>query len=213
MARRLLMGALGCAAGLIAGSGCGNAPAAKAPIGFSDYSLPDKSVACQSPDGWARSESAGNGIMSGADFTSGTAKVAIFSDLQGSLMADMSRASNAQIDSVGGMMPSGMQMNLPKAVPPVEKLHKVGRKKLENQYQNYDETAMRPLENQLGEARISEFTGETGGMFGKKMHGLRTTILSGERRVTVTCSCPEDDWKTLRPAFSKVLKSMKSGGG
>jgi hypothetical protein len=191
--------------------------AAKAPTGFMPYVGSDKSFACQSPNGWKRSESGANGIMSSVAFTSGTAKVKITSDLQGSLMADMTRANNAQAENLNGSLPEGMPeqvaAQMPKPVPPVEKLHKAGKKSMEETFGDYEETAMTSFPCALGEARLSEFTGEAGILQGGKTHGYRATILSGDRRVTVVCQCPESDWSTLKPAFGTILQSLSPGGG
>jgi hypothetical protein len=191
--------------------------AAKAPTGFTPYVGSDKSFACQSPNGWKRSESGANGIMSSVVFTSGTAKVSVTSDLKGSLMADLTRANNAQTENLNGSLPEGMQeqaaAQMPKPVPPVEKLHIAGKKSLEEKIGDYAENAMTPFPCAFGEARLSEFTGDAGMLKGGKTHGYRATILSGDRRVTVVCRCPESDWSTLRPAFSTILQSLAPGGG
>jgi hypothetical protein len=202
-------------AGVLA-SGC-RPDAAKAPTGFSPYVGPDKSFACQSPNGWKRSESGANGIMSSVVFTSGMAKVSVTSDLQGSLMADMTRANNAQTENLNGSLPEGMQeqmaAQMPKPVPPVEKLHKAGKKSLEEKIGDYAENAMTPFQCAFGEARLSEFMGDAGMLKGGKIHGYRATILSGDRRVTVICRCPESDWSTLKPAFGTIVQSLAPGGG
>lgn len=186
---------------------------ARAPTKFVPFTASDNAFAGQAPDGWKREQSGGGGIMSGVAMTQGRSRISVHSDLQGSLMADISRASDAQMQSIDGMLPGGMRMSPQKRKSPVEKLHDMGKKGMSEKWKEYEETASNPFSSPLGEARISEWTGK-GGMFGgEKMHGLRATMLSGERRVTVTCQCPEDDWKTLRPAFSTVLKSLRPGGG
>lgn len=72
---------------------------------------------------------------------------------------------------------------------------------------------MRVVNSALGEGRCSEWSGDAGVWGGGKMHGYRATLLSGERRVTIVCRCPESNWKILQPAFDKVLGSLAPGGG
>jgi hypothetical protein len=174
--------------------------AAKAPAKFVPFSASDNAFAGQAPDGWRREQAGGGGGMaSGVTITQGRTRIHIFSDLTGSLMADISRAADSRLAN-------------PR--PPVEKLHMGGKKSMEDKWTEYEETPGTPFQTPLGDARLSEWTGKKGGLLGsEKMHGLRVTMLSGERRITVTCQCPEDDWKTLRPTFSTVLKSLRPGSG
>ena len=84
---------------------------------------------------------------------------------------------------------------------------------MKSRLQGYEETEMRAFTSPLGEARVSEFTGERSGFPAPvKMHGYRTTILNNERRVTVLCECPESDWSRLKPAFDRVIGSLGPGG-
>jgi hypothetical protein len=187
--------------------------AAKAPTKFSTYVAADKAFACQTPDGWRREEAVGGaGTLSRVTVTQGRARIRITSDLEGSLLADMSRSPSGMA-GMDGALPGGMRMSAEMRKPPVEKLHDMGKKDMEENWKEYEESKANPFPCPLGEARVSEWTGK-GGTFGNsKMHGLRATILSGERRTRVTCSCPEEDWNTLRPAFSTVLRSIQRGGG
>jgi hypothetical protein len=56
---------------------------------------------------------------------------------------------------------------------------------------------------------VTEFTAKTA--FGSGIHGYRATIIGHERAITVFCTCPEDDWAGVKPAFDKVLLSLKRG--
>lgn len=179
-----------------------------APRAFAAYTAPDKSFVCQRPEGWEKQEASAHAIMSGALFKKGNAKIDITADLQGSLMGDVIGSGNAQLT---GMMPPGM--NIPKPKPPVEKLHRAGKGMVSKQVSDYKEMPMQTFNSPLGEARYSEWTGEGGFGKGGKLRGYRATILPGERRVTVVCQCPENDWKTLRPAFGRVLGSLAPGSG
>jgi hypothetical protein len=63
----------------------------------------------------------------------------------------------------------------------------------------------------LGEGRQSEFT--LPGSFGQETRGYRATFLTRDRRITVTCSCPEAEFEKLKPAFERVINSLRPGSG
>lgn len=185
-----------------------------APTKYARFIAPDRSFVCEAPAGWDKKSAGAHGIMSGALFTNGKAKIDITSDLQGSLMGDIARATSAQSEGMAGSLPPGMALaNLPQERAPVEQLHQAGKKPLAATMQNYAELPMQPLQSRLGEARFSEWTGDAGLMGGGKMRGYRVTILGGERRVTVLCQCAEPDWKTLKPAFARIIRGIGPGGG
>jgi hypothetical protein len=60
----------------------------------------------------------------------------------------------------------------------------------------------------LGEGRIAGFTASAGGLFGGKLRGIRVTLLTNDRRVTVLCSCPEKEFEKLKPTFLAVCRSV-----
>ncbi len=183
-----------------------------APSAYAPFTAPDKSFACLAPKDWETQSASAHAVMGGALFKSGPAKIDITSDLMGSLMGDIVTASNAQAESLAGMMPGGQLPAGMKTRPPVEQLHTAGKQALASRYGNYTEQTARPLRCSLGDARYSEWTADGGFMAGKQ-HGYRVTILGGERRITVVSYCPESNWPTLKPAFEKVIASLQSGGG
>jgi hypothetical protein len=101
----------------------------------------------------------------------------------------------------------------PPPVAPVEKAHKRGKKAMASKFKDYEEKPMLALNSGLGEGRCSEWTGKGGGLLGGPMHGYRATFLNTERRITVRCECPEQDWPTLKPAFEKVVASLGAHRG
>ncbi len=187
-------------------------PSVPAPKSFKSFETPDKSVAGVGPDGWTKKRSAGlGGTIGGVSFTRGSAQISVTADLAGSLMGDMAAAANAQISNVSDILPGGQA---PPAKPPVEKLHEAGASDMEESFETYNEQPMKPLQSALGDARISEFTGKTQKDMmsqGYPAHGYRATILGTEKRVTVLCYCTDKDWKNLKPAFDKVIGSLKPG--
>jgi hypothetical protein len=132
--------------------------------------------------------------MSHSGFTQGSAKISVDCDLVGSLFA-------------GPAIP----LNDPNQVAPVARIHELGVKKMQEEMSGYEEQPAQPIQTRTGEARISEFTAP--GALGKKIRGYRATALTRDRRVTVVCTCPESDWETLNPAFTKLVASLSPGSG
>jgi len=185
-----------------------------APTKYAAYSASDKAFACLAPDGWTRVQSGGGGMMSGVDFTNGGAKVDINSDLQGSLMADISRGPSMPELPTGMTMSPAMQAEMKEAArPAVEKLHIAGKGHVGEEIKEYEEQPMRTVSPPIGEGRCSEWSGDSASWGGGKLHGYRATFLTGERRVTFVCRCPESSWKALQPAFDKMLAGLAPGGG
>jgi len=184
-----------------------------APAAFVPYKAADGSFACLGPKGWEKQGGASGAIRAGVLFKRDKAAIDITSDLAGSLMGDMARANNSQMESIAGMLPNGVAANLPKTKPPVEQLHVAGGKAMTKRMENFAEQPMQTLNSSLGEARYSEWTADDNSLLHKgKLHGYRVTILGNERRVTVLCQCPDGDWKTLKPAFERVIASLAPGG-
>lgn len=173
------------------------------PTGFLPYVGQDKSFACVAPKGWAQIGAGTEGSnLGGAIFKTGDAKIDITTDLAGSLMADILKTPANPLEGE----------NAPPPTPPVEKLHVMGKKGAKNKYSDYKEQPMEKSSGSLGEICTSEWTA-SGGLFGAKLHGLRVTMLGGERRVTVFCECAENDWAKLKPVFTRVVGSIGSGPG
>jgi hypothetical protein len=185
-----------------------------APQAFKPYAAPDRSFACLAPTDWERRESAEHGIQGQVIFRKGDAKIDIASDLQGSLMGDVIRATDAQTQSLMEQLPADVRAQLTASQPmasrpAIEQVHLQSKPALAMRFDSYDELPMQTFGSPLGEARCSEWTAEKEGFLsGGKFHGYRVTILSNERRISYTCQCPEADWKNLKPSFARVLQSL-----
>lgn len=183
------------------------------PKKFSAYVAPDKSFACQLPakeEGWKRVEQVSPGTLATLRTEKGRAKISILSDLAGSLMADIARSGDSQMEGISGMMPGNMQPSGPR--PPVEKLHLHHIEVMQNKWDDYDESEMKAVQTPLGDCRVSEWSGKKANSAGAELtRGLRATILSGERRISVLCYCPDKEFKVLVKSFSQVIRSMKPG--
>ena len=167
-------------------SGCGKAPA-EAVASYEPFEASDKSFSGQGPAGWDKEASDLGGTVGKVTFTKGDAAIRIVSDTASSFLADA--------------------IKIPNGPPPVEAIHQKGLAKLEELFSNPEAGASQELTSAVGPARFCEFTADGG-----KTRGYRSTAL-GNRVIYVTASCPESDWETLKPAFSKVIGSIANGSG
>ncbi len=177
--------------GLIFGLSALKPKTVAAPTVYKTYTAIDNSFSCDQPGGWTLHETgATNGNLATASFEEGHARVRVISDATGSIMADTMAASNA---------------NLPpeQQVPPVQKLHTQDEKQLAADLPGYKEEDAQPFQSAFGESRVSEWTADGG------LHGYRATMLSHERELTVICFCPERNWAALKPAFQRIISSVK----
>jgi hypothetical protein len=182
---------------MLALSGCGEA--VSEPKVFVTYHSTDGRFDCDCPKGW---ETDGGGKPESpncwAKFTKGNAEVNISADLAGSLFGDIAKS--------GGAMLGG------DAEPPVAKVHPMGVRQMKEDYSNYQEReAVKFQSKGLGEGRRSIFIADKG--LGGKIYGYRATLLQHDRRISVICSCPANNWTALKVAFEKITESLRQGGG
>lgn len=75
-----------------------------APGAMKEYTTSDKSLQVLHPENWEATETGAHGVSSGVKFVGGPLTLIRFStDLAGSLVADIARANNSQMDSLAGM--------------------------------------------------------------------------------------------------------------
>ena len=168
------------------------------PASYKTYTAIDNSFSCDQPALWTLHETgATSGNLATATFEDGHAWVRVVSDATGSLMGDIAQAGNA---------------NLPpeQQVPAVQKLHTMDQKQLAASLEGYKENDAQKFQSEAGDSRVSEWTA-SGGLGTGSLHGYRVTMLGREREFTVICFCPERDWKTLMPAFQRMISSVKPG--
>jgi hypothetical protein len=174
--------------------GCAPAPVT-APTAYAAYNHKTGIFACEFPQGWEQ-DGGGNRGQFWATSKSGPAEIRLRANSTGSLLGDI----------MGGPNDS----ELPPELQAAHKVHVLGAKGIEGEYPGYKEVGQpKVLDVTLGPARVSEFTYQT--TFGSGMHGYRATVIGHDKGVTVFCICPESDWKTLQPAFDRLLKSLKRG--
>jgi hypothetical protein len=181
---------------LVGISGCGGV--VPAPKSFVAYHSPDGKFSCDYPKGWAAEVGAGkpDAPYSYAKFTMGNAEIRVDADFAGSLFGDMAKASGAM---------SGDDE------APSARVHPLGVRHMKEEFNNYKEKEAKAFRSKgMGEGRRSVFTADQ--MLGGKTYGYRATLLSGDRRITVLCTCPATNWNALKPAFERVIDSLRLGG-
>ncbi len=179
-------------AGLLAIAGCGGQVRADRV-----RPLPGQGgqFACDAPKGWAVDAGGKpDSPNSFAKFTRGGAEIKVTADFAGSLFGDMAKPSGA---GLGG-----------DAEPPVARLHPMGVRQMKEDYAGSEEREPKPVQSTgMGEGRRSTFTASSS--IGGKNYGYRATFLSGDRRLAVVRTCPATYWKALKPAFRKVILSLR----
>jgi hypothetical protein len=181
---------------VLAIAGCGGA--VPAPKAFVAYHSADGRFSCDYPKGWEVEKGAGkpDAPYSYAKFTMGNAEIRVDADFAGSLFGDMAKAAGAMSGD-------------PEA--PAARVHPLGERHMKEEFSNYQEKEAKAFKSKgLGEGRRSIFTADQ--TLGGKTYGYRATLLSGDRRITVICTCPAGNWKALKPAFEKVIDSLRLSG-
>ncbi len=175
--------------------GCGS-QSAVVPTSFAAYSSSEGEFACEYPEGWEAKGGGKHGRL-WAKFASGSALIHIKSSIIGNLMSDAQRSASSDSGGIG--------------FEPVDGLHHGLMAEAKDEYADYADEPGSPkvLNCKLGAARTSEFTSNTS--FGSKIHGYRTTVIAHDLGLIIFCTCPEDQWQALKPAFDHLLGSFERG--
>jgi hypothetical protein len=170
-----------------------------APKEFVTYHSTDGRFDCDCPKGW---DTDGGGKPDSpncwAKLSKGNAEVKIDADFAGSLFGDMAKAG------------AGAQGT--DDASPAARVHPLYQRHMKDEYPNYQEREAVTFQSKgLGEGARSIFIAD--GSLGGKLYGYRATLLAGDRRVTVICTCPATNWKELKPAFERITASLRRPGG
>jgi hypothetical protein len=159
------------------------------------FSPKDNAFALRAPADWTtETGSRPDNAYSWARFTQGSAKIQVYADLAGSLM---SGSDSAQPYEKGSSM------------APVHRAHDLYKRTVEKEYTDYKESEPTLFEGSaLGEGRIAAFTASEGGLFGSKLRGIRVTLLTNDRRVTLLCQSPPGEFAKYKPTFMAVCRSV-----
>ena len=160
------------------------------------YAAKDNAFRLRHPLGWeAETGARGDNSYSWVSLTKGSAKVQITADVQGSLMSGS--------DTARGDIEEGSEL------APVHVAHEQHAKAVAEDFSDYKESKPTLFKGAgLGEGRIATFTASGSGLFGSKLRGYRLTLLTNDRRVTVLCHAPADEFDKLKPTFLAVCRSL-----
>jgi hypothetical protein len=177
-------------------SGCGSSPP-PTPVAYSTYVSGGETFQIDYPTDWLADGDAKRGLE-WAEFSSGSNHVEVKTDVSGSLLGDIANSGAAGAD------PND-------EIEPVDKVHAIGEEEAKDDLDGYEEQGVpSKLDQPLGPGRVSEFTMPTA--FGSVQRGLRATVLAHNKRVVVYCTCDDDDWATIKPAFERMLSSLDRAG-
>jgi hypothetical protein len=176
------------------------------------FTTVDKSITISHPDNWKPHESSANAVMTQVWFKwSKGVSLLVLSDLQGSLMADISKASGSAVDALPGM---SSQLSGGKRSP-LETVHAQQGQRMSSdkvKYEGYQEGTTKHLMVANHEALATEFTFQSAdGLGSQERKGTRISLLTGDSRVAVVYSCRKDVWNLISPIFEKMVGSLRLG--
>lgn len=189
-------------------------PPVAVPTSFATFTAADGSFTCDTPGGWdtrAVGAAAGDKQLTNSDgvfLTSGNAKIEITTTtVAGQAMGELVLGKETVPESMTGSAAAA--------------LHRRSKKGLKNRLKGYQETAVAKFQSRMGgmifkegrfepDARLSEYTA-TGNQygFGGKVHGYRASLTGPTLIASVVCQCSEADWPKLKPAFLRVIASLR----
>jgi predicted DNA-binding WGR domain protein len=158
------------------------------------FSPKDGAFKLRHPAGWTpETGSRPDNTYSWGRFTKDSAKIQVYADVAGSLMA----GTNNSPQEEGSVL------------APVHGAHVNYQKTISKEYSDFKESEPAPFKGAaLGEGRIATFTASAGGLFGGKIRGYRVTLLTNDRRVSLLCECPEGEFEKYKPTFLAVCRSV-----
>jgi len=158
------------------------------------FAVKDAAFTLRHPQGWeVETGSRPDNTYSWARFTKGSAKIQVFADVAGSLMAGPNSSDHEE----------GSEM------APVHGAHVRYKRNASELYGDYQESEPATFKGSaLGEGRIATFTASGGGVFGSKLRGIRVTLLTNDRRISVLCEAPAANFERLKPTFLATCRGL-----
>ncbi|QDV16558.1 hypothetical protein Pan153_11890 [Gimesia panareensis] len=152
---------------------------------------------CEYPEGWTVKNGGGQGgVQSWGKFLSPDESVSI------SVRANM---TGGALGGAGLAMTQGADSD--EIEPPVVDIHRLMKRKVEDDYPNYEEIGDYKLfETKMGDTCQSVFT--TKALLGGKQRGYRVTLLTGRVQFNMICLCPDGQFDQMRPVFDKVIQTI-----
>jgi hypothetical protein len=186
------------------------------PGGLMTFTSSDKTLVVSHPANWmSQSMSIGGTSVEVTYRPTRDVMVRFGTDLQGSLMADISRATGSMGGSgdAGGLPPeltNQLGMRQERRKTPLETVHETQQAMLAKELEQYQEGATTHTQLAGMEALATDFSCQTTSLFTKRpLVGRRFTALSNDRRVTAIYYLPKESEANLGPTIQKMVKSLR----
>jgi hypothetical protein len=158
------------------------------------FAVKDGAFGLRHPAGWEVDSGARpDNSYSWAKITKGSAKIRVFADVTGSLMAGPNLNNHEEGSELA----------------PVHGAHERYSKDAAELYSKYAESKPAAFKGSgLGEGRIATFKATEGSVFGTEVRGIRVTLLTNDRRISVLCDAPSKEFDALLPTFLATCRSL-----
>ena len=168
----------------------------QAPTSFATFQQKDQEFQVDFPAGWETDDGGKPGSQSPpwAKAWKGDALIKVDTSVSGSLLGTIAGAGQDPNDT-------------PDELKPVMGVHERQKEFYADKFSDYAESAPILLKEGSLETARSEFTAK--GSWGSKVRGYRASLLGNKYQFTVMCSCAEEDWEALKPAFEKAIVSVR----
>jgi hypothetical protein len=189
----------------LAGCGGGKVPA---PTSYKIWKATDGTFTIEYPEGWEAKGGGKHGVQ-WAEFTRGSAKIRIDLSLTSSLIGDITGSVNTALGLNEPLTDADPEML--EEMAPVAAAHQYYQERYPVELPGYKEQEPIAYHAPLGDCRKSQFTARSG--VAGKLRGYRATVMTRDKGVHILCQCTDANWKTLQPAFDRILDSIAYGAG
>jgi hypothetical protein len=171
------------------------------------FTTSDKTITVSHPGNWKPLEGSIHAVKTKVQFEpTKNIRVVIETDLAGSLLGDISKASSNMLSNLPGL---GQQLTA-KQKTPLESVHELQAKELKEIYEGFQDGATAKTKVAGLEALVTDFTFQERGVWGnREMAGKRVSALASERRLTVVCHYPKEAQEPMAPVIAQMLGSLQ----
>ena len=158
-----------------------------------DFVSKDAAFRLRRPASWeVESGSRPDNTYSWARFTRDAGRVQIYADVAGSLIAGSNQGDHEEGSELA----------------PVHRAHEHYKRQAMEDYSDYVESKTTIFKgSSIGEGRVAAFTASSG-MFGSKIHGVRITFLTNDRRISILAEAPASQFEKQKPTFLAMARSL-----
>lgn len=186
------------------------------------YTSSDKNISLMKPSNWKATSRSSQAVISEVTFVPAqNVNYKISADLSGSLMADLAKPIAPTENSFpDGVVPEGMRDQSGAGPPPrpqksaLRTMHELDKRIYTKLYHEYEEGETKQTSIAGLEAMESGFTYKVSSTFStREISGVRITLLTSDRRVSILYSCPKVMKLVLFPVFDQMTQSLQLGAG